>query len=128
MKIGSGKSGDTDGKPGKLEKFKPLIRLVVWLVISAAVYMALYKYVAISMIYMIVGCALFVCFVIVNGGLERRKPEALPRPEGMGDAEFETLKLRMKQRMDIAQWLMTISVPLICVPMADYVILMLVNK
>jgi len=123
------KHASDDKKTADWRKLAPIGWLALWAVAAMAIYMGIVMsenilaYEIVSMTYMIAGCVLLIAYLLVNGGFGRIDTKNIPRPEGMDGAAYEAHIRRVKLRKKYGRRFLIASVPLIFIPLVDFLLM-----
>jgi len=124
--------------PEEIKEYKKLaIFLIGWLVFVAAVYIACLQIeeahwvknqisegIPITpLVYMIVGFALFLVWLVYNGGFKKIDYTQYEKPDEMGYDEYCGILDKLKERQRKAKYFLILFIPFIVVMLADSFIL-----
>ncbi|MCL2157948.1 MAG: hypothetical protein FWH48_00905 [Oscillospiraceae bacterium] len=111
--------------PEQISEYKKLALLLVgWSILSASIYIACVQleFYPIMPIYTIAAAALFLVWLIFNGGFKKVDVTKYERPEEMGYDEFCKFIDQLKERQKKAKYFLALFFPLVVIMLLDWYI------
>jgi len=109
----------------KKEYMKLALFLILWTIFLAAVYMTCValEFEPIMLIYTIAGAALFIVWLIYNGGFKKIDVTKYEKPDDMGYDEFCRFTDKLKERQRKAKYYLVLFLPFIMIMLVDYIMM-----
>ena len=109
----------------KREYLKLFLYLSGWIIITAGIYMVCvrleFKY--IMLIYEILGIALFLVWLVYNGGFKSPDLTQYEKPDDMGYDEFSAIIEKLKNRKKKSKYFLILFIPFPLIMLMDYIII-----
>jgi len=111
--------------PEQIKEYKKLgLLLVGWAILAASVYMVCVQleFYPIMPIYTFGGAALFLTWLIFNGGFKKIELDKIEKPEEMGYDEFCRFIDKLKERQRKAKYFLALFLPPLVIMLVDWYI------
>lgn len=121
-----GQSPRKERTPEEKREYKKLaLYLIGWTIILATVYMTcvMLEFRPIMLIYTIAGGALFLVWLIFNGGFKQIDVTKYEKPDEMGYDEYCRIIDKLKERQRKAKYYLILFLPFLLIMLVDYVII-----
>ena len=120
-----GQSPKRERTPEQIKEYRKIALLLVgWAIFSASAYVACVQleFYPIMPIYTFGGAALFLVWVIFNGGVKKVDLEKIEKPEEMGYDEFCRFMEKLKERQRKAKYFLVLFFPLLAIMLLDWLV------
>jgi len=121
-----GQSPRKERTPEEIKEYRKLaLFLIGWTTFLAAVYMTCvaFEFRPVMPVYTIAGGALFVVWLIYNGGFKKPDYTQYEKPDEMGYDEYCALLDKLKERQRKAKYFLALFVPFFLIMLVDYVLI-----
>lgn len=114
----------------KREYLKLMLYLLGWIILLSAIYMTCVQvgFQYIMLIYTVLGGALFIVWLVFNGGFKKIDIDKYEKPEEMGYDEFHRLRNKLKQRQKKSKYYLILFIPFPLIMLMDYIIIVWGDK
>ena len=123
-----GKYGQSPKKkrtPEQIKEYKKIALLLVgWAILAASAYIVCIRleFYPILPIYTFAGAALFIVWLVCNGGFKKIDLEKIEKPDEMGYDEFCKFIDKLKERQRKAKYFLVLFFPLLVIMLLDWYI------
>ena len=114
----------------KREYLKLFLYLAGWTIFLAGIYITCSRldFKPVMFIYTAAGCALFLVWLVFNGGLKKIDIDKYEKPDGMGYDEFCRLRDKLKERQKKSKYYLILFIPFPLIMLTDYIIIVWGDK
>ena len=120
-----GKREKREKTPEELREYlKLFLFMLTWIIFLSGVYMLCVQleFAPVMPIYTVLGAALFIVWLIYNGGFKKLDIENIEKPEETSYEEFCAFTAKLKERQKKAKYFLILFIPFPMIMLVDYVI------